>query len=71
MATTESVAIVTGANQGIGQATELRLARDFSTVVLVAREKGKLEKPLLPNFVKFSTRARSCGAPSDRQECAA
>jgi 3-oxoacyl-[acyl-carrier protein] reductase len=42
--TTKSVAIVTGASQGIGRATALRLARDFSAVVLVARDKDKLEK---------------------------
>jgi 3-oxoacyl-[acyl-carrier protein] reductase len=42
--TVKSVAIVTGASQGIGQATALRLARDFSAVVLVARGKDKLEK---------------------------
>jgi 3-oxoacyl-[acyl-carrier protein] reductase len=40
----KSVAIVTGASQGIGQATALRLARDFTAVVLVARSKDKLEK---------------------------
>ena len=40
----KSVAIVTGASQGIGQATSLRLARDFSAVALVARNKDKLEK---------------------------
>jgi 3-oxoacyl-[acyl-carrier protein] reductase len=38
-----TVAIVTGASQGIGRATALRLARDFSAVVLVARDKDKLE----------------------------
>src|SRR5579862_7197390 len=38
-----SVAIVTGASQGIGRATALRLARDFSAVVLAARDKEKLE----------------------------
>jgi 3-oxoacyl-[acyl-carrier protein] reductase len=40
----KSVAIVTGASQGIGRATALRLARDFSAVVLVARDKDKLEE---------------------------
>jgi 3-oxoacyl-[acyl-carrier protein] reductase len=33
----ESVAIVTGASQGIGRATAIRLARDFSAIVFVAR----------------------------------
>jgi NAD(P)-dependent dehydrogenase (short-subunit alcohol dehydrogenase family) len=44
MTTTRSVAIVTGASQGIGRATALRLARDFSVIVLVARDKPKLEQ---------------------------
>jgi 3-oxoacyl-[acyl-carrier protein] reductase len=37
------VAVVTGASQGIGRATALRLARDFSAVALVARDKANLE----------------------------
>jgi NAD(P)-dependent dehydrogenase (short-subunit alcohol dehydrogenase family) len=41
---TNSVAIVTGASQGIGQATAIRLARDFSALVLVARNRAKLEE---------------------------
>src|SRR5271154_3291787 len=39
----KSVAVVTGASQGIGRATALRLARDFSAIVLVARDKDNLE----------------------------
>ncbi len=39
----ESVAVVTGASQGIGKATALRLARDFAAIVLVARDKENLE----------------------------
>ena len=39
-----SVAVVTGASQGIGQATAIRLARNFSVIVLVARSKDNLEK---------------------------
>jgi NADP-dependent 3-hydroxy acid dehydrogenase YdfG len=39
----KSVAVVTGASQGIGRATALRLARDFSAVVLVARDKENLQ----------------------------
>jgi 3-oxoacyl-[acyl-carrier protein] reductase len=41
---TKSVAIVTGASQGIGQATALRLARDFSGVVMTARQESELQK---------------------------
>lgn len=44
MAPAKSIAIVTGASQGIGRATALRLARDFSAIVLVARDKEKLEQ---------------------------
>ena len=39
-----SVAIVTGASQGIGRATAVRLARDFSALVLIARSRAKLEE---------------------------
>jgi 3-oxoacyl-[acyl-carrier protein] reductase len=38
------VAIVTGASQGIGYSTAVRLARDFGSVVLVARNRNKLEE---------------------------
>ena len=41
---TNSVAIVTGASQGIGRATALRLACDFSAVVLAARDEDELQK---------------------------
>ena len=39
-----SVAIVTGASQGIGRATAIRLARDFEAVVLAARQEEELRK---------------------------
>jgi 3-oxoacyl-[acyl-carrier protein] reductase len=38
----QAVAIVTGASQGIGQSTAIRLARDFAAIVLVARNRAKL-----------------------------
>ena len=39
-----SVAIVTGASQGIGRSTAIRLARDFPSVVLVARNGKALDE---------------------------
>jgi 3-oxoacyl-[acyl-carrier protein] reductase len=38
-----SVAIVTGASQGIGRATAIRLAKEFSSIVLAARDLANLE----------------------------
>ena len=39
----KSVALITGASQGIGAATAVRLARDFAAVTLVARNRSNLE----------------------------
>jgi 3-oxoacyl-[acyl-carrier protein] reductase len=52
----KSVAIVTGASQGIGRATALRLVRDFSAVVLVARNHDELQR--------VSTAVNAAGAES-------
>jgi short-subunit dehydrogenase len=41
---TETVAIVAEASQGIGQVTAVRLARDLPVLVLVARNRAKLEE---------------------------
>src|ERR1700729_2180003 len=43
MSNLKSVAVITGASQGIGRATAIRLARDFSAIVLVARDEDNLE----------------------------
>ena len=40
----DKVVIVTGASQGIGRATAIRLAQDFGAVVLVARSEEKLRE---------------------------
>jgi NAD(P)-dependent dehydrogenase (short-subunit alcohol dehydrogenase family) len=40
----KSVAIVTGASQGIGRATAIRLAKDFSSITLAARGRENLEE---------------------------
>jgi 3-oxoacyl-[acyl-carrier protein] reductase len=40
----KSVAVVTGASQGIGRSTSIRLARDFSAVVLAARNADALKE---------------------------
>jgi NADP-dependent 3-hydroxy acid dehydrogenase YdfG len=50
----QSVAIVTGASQGIGPATSIRLARDFSAIVLAARNLAALSK--------VATAVKSAGA---------
>ena len=44
MTMNHSVAIVTGASQGIGRSAAVRLARDFSVIVLVARSGDALEE---------------------------
>jgi 3-oxoacyl-[acyl-carrier protein] reductase len=40
----KSVAVVTGASQGIGRSTAIRLARDFSAIVLAARNADSLKE---------------------------
>ena len=40
----KSVAIVTGASQGIGRATAMRLAKDFSSITLAARGRENLDQ---------------------------
>ena len=59
MGNTKSVAIVTGASQGIGRATAIRLARDFSSIVLVARDKDNLEAAAT-EVMSVGTEAMTC-----------
>lgn len=40
----DRVAVITGASQGIGRSTALRLAQDFGALVLVARNRAKLQE---------------------------
>jgi NAD(P)-dependent dehydrogenase (short-subunit alcohol dehydrogenase family) len=61
----KSVAIVTGASQGIGQSTAIRLARDFSSIVLVARSREHLD--VTPSQVKEAGIARY-GKPEEIAE---
>jgi 3-oxoacyl-[acyl-carrier protein] reductase len=53
-----SVAIITGASQGIGRATAVRLARDFSSIVLVARNLEMLEETA--SLVSSNSRSSGC-----------
>lgn len=40
----QGTAVITGASQGIGRATAIRLAQDFNSLVLVARNRAGLEE---------------------------
>ena len=62
----DRVAIVTGASQGIGRATAIRLARDFDALVLVARNRGKLEETAKAVEAAGSTKACRLSAASTR-----
>jgi 3-oxoacyl-[acyl-carrier protein] reductase len=57
-----SVAIVTGASHGIGRSTSIRLARDFSCIVLAARNPDALKEvaDLRSGFVQSRICQNAC-----------
>jgi 3-oxoacyl-[acyl-carrier protein] reductase len=74
----DSVAIVTGASQGIGHFTAVRLARDFASIALVARNRAKLEEtaafvaaagatPLIIDLDLADRSSRKCSRPHSSQ----
>ena len=64
----DKVVIVTGASQGIGRATAIRLAQDFAAVVLVARSEEKLRET---EREVVAAGARALVVPADLSEAPA
>src|SRR6201996_6482978 len=64
----DKVVIVTGASQGIGRATAIRLARDFAAAVLVARSEEKLRET---EREVVAAGARALVVPADLSEAPA
>jgi 3-oxoacyl-[acyl-carrier protein] reductase len=64
----DKVVIVTGASQGIGRATAIRLAQDFAVVVLVARSEEKLRET---EREVVAAGARALVVPADLSEASA
>jgi 3-oxoacyl-[acyl-carrier protein] reductase len=62
------VAIVTGASAGIGAVTAIRLAKDFSGVVLVARRQKELEQTAAS---VTASRATALVVPADLRQASA
>ena len=64
----DRVVIVTGASQGIGRATAIRLAQDFGAIVLVARSEEKLRET---EREVVAAGARALVVPADLSEAPA
>ena len=64
----DRIAIVTGASQGIGRATAVRLARDFAAIVLVARNEENLRET---ERAVAAEGARALVVPADLSEASA